>query len=84
MTLKVNGEIRQSGNTGNMVFKPAYLIWYLSQFMQLEAGDLISTGTPPGVGLGMVPPRYLADGDVVDLEIESLGTQKQIFRKYEG
>jgi 2,4-didehydro-3-deoxy-L-rhamnonate hydrolase len=83
MTLKVNGETRQSGNTGNMVFDPAYIVWYLSQFMKLEAGDLISTGTPPGVGLGMVPPHYLEDGDVVELEIEKLGYQKQIFRKYE-
>ena len=82
MTLKVNGDIRQSGNTGNMVFGPAYLVWYISQFMKLEAGDLISTGTPPGVGLGMVPPRYLTDGDVVELEIDKLGLQKQIFKDY--
>jgi 2,4-didehydro-3-deoxy-L-rhamnonate hydrolase len=63
---------------------PPILFGILSQFMKLEAGDLISTGTPPGVGLGMIPPHYLVDGDVVELEIESLGNQKQIFRKYDN
>jgi 2,4-diketo-3-deoxy-L-fuconate hydrolase len=82
MGLKVNGEVRQSGNTSTMVFNPAYLIWYISQFMKLEAGDLISTGTPPGVGLGMKPPQYLKDGDVVQLSIEHLGSQKQQFIAY--
>ncbi len=62
-----------------MVFKPAYLIYYLSQFMVLEAGDLILTGTPPGVGLGMHPPGYLKAGDEVELSIDGLGVQKQRF-----
>jgi len=82
MNLSVNGEIRQSGKTSTMVFNPAYVIWYISQFMVLEAGDLISTGTPPCVGLGMKPPRFLKDGDVVELEIENLGNQKVMSLKY--
>jgi 2-keto-4-pentenoate hydratase/2-oxohepta-3-ene-1,7-dioic acid hydratase in catechol pathway len=60
-----------------MVFKPAYLVWYLSQFMTLEAGDLISTGTPSGVALGMYPPAYLKKGDVAELSIDGLVNQKQ-------
>ncbi|MEM1123677.1 MAG: fumarylacetoacetate hydrolase family protein, partial [Bacteroidota bacterium] len=79
MHLSVNGITRQKGSTKYMIFKPNYIVWYLSQFMQLEAGDLISTGTPPGVGLGMKPPIYLKDKDVVELSIEGLGTQKQRF-----
>jgi 2-keto-4-pentenoate hydratase/2-oxohepta-3-ene-1,7-dioic acid hydratase in catechol pathway len=79
MSLKVNGEFRQRGNTATMIFNTPYLIHYLSQFMTLEPGDLISTGTPPGVGLGMKPPQYLKAGDVVDLEIEGLGSQRQSF-----
>ena len=77
MQLKVNGDVRQESNTQHMIFKPGYLIYYLSQFMLLEAGDLISTGTPSGVALGMEPPIYLKAGDVVELSIEGLGTQKQ-------
>lgn len=77
MTLSVNGESRQNGSTSFMIFRPAFIIYYLSQFMLLEAGDLISTGTPAGVGIGMDPPSYLAKGDVVELSIEGLGTQKQ-------
>lgn len=80
MSLRVNGEQRQHGNTATMIFGPAYLVHYLSQFMTLEPGDIISTGTPPGVGLGMKPPQYLKDGDVVELEIENLGSQRQRFR----
>lgn len=79
MSLKVNGESKQRGNTSTMIFNPAYLIHYLSQFMTLEPGDVISTGTPPGVGLGMKPPQYLKAADVVDLEIEALGAQRQVF-----
>lgn len=79
MKLWVNSEIRQSGNTGTMIFPPEFLIHYISQFMTLEPGDLISTGTPPGVGLGMKPPQYLNAGDVVELEIEGLGKQRQRF-----
>jgi len=78
MKLWVNGEVRQNGSTGTMIFPPDYLIYYISQFMTLEAGDLISTGTPPGVGLGMKPPQYLRAGDVVELEIEGLGRQRQV------
>src|SRR5262252_3240009 len=77
MKLWVNGEIRQNGNTGTMIFGPAHLLHYISQFMTLEPGDLISTGTPPGVGLGMKPPQYLKAGAVVELEIEGLGRQRQ-------
>jgi 2-keto-4-pentenoate hydratase/2-oxohepta-3-ene-1,7-dioic acid hydratase in catechol pathway len=80
MWLKVNGEKRQDGSTRTMVYGVAFLVSYLSQFMSLLPGDVISTGTPPGVGLGMKPPRYLKAGDVVELGIEGLGTQKQTFR----
>jgi 2,4-diketo-3-deoxy-L-fuconate hydrolase len=79
MKLSVNGEIMQNGNSKTMIFNPAHIVWYVSQFMQLEAGDLISTGTPPGVGLGMDPPRYLKSGDEVILSIEQLGEQRQKF-----
>jgi len=77
MRLYVNGKLMQDGNTSTMIFDPAYIVHYVSQFMKLEAGDIISTGTPPGVGLGMSPPTYIKAGDVVRLEIESLGYQKQ-------
>ncbi|MBB3769557.1 2-keto-4-pentenoate hydratase/2-oxohepta-3-ene-1,7-dioic acid hydratase in catechol pathway [Angulomicrobium tetraedrale] len=79
MWLKVNGETLQNGSTKTMVFGAAYLVSYLSQFMSLHPGDIISTGTPPGVGLGFKPPRYLKAGDVVELGIEMLGSQKQTF-----
>lgn len=78
MRLWVNGELRQNGNTGTMIFGPAQLVHYISQFMTLEPGDLISTGTPAGVGLGMKPPQYLKAGDVVELEIDGLGRQRQV------
>ena len=78
MKLWVNGELRQKGTTGKMVFSVPVLVHYLSQFMTLEPGDLISTGTPPGVGLGMKPPKYLKAGDIVELEIGQLGRQKQL------
>ena len=77
MWLKVNGETRQNGSTATMVYKVPFLIHYLSQFMSLHPGDVISTGTPPGVGMGMKPPRYLKAGDVVELGIEGLGSQRQ-------
>ena len=77
MWLDVNGERRQAGSTATMVFDVAHLIWYLSQFMVLDAGDLINTGTPPGVGMGMKPPQYLRPGDVVEMGIEGLGYQRQ-------
>lgn len=75
--LTVNGERRQSANTGDMIFDVPTLIAYISQFMILEPGDVIATGTPPGVGLGMRPPVYLKRGDVVELGIEGLGRQRQ-------
>jgi 2-keto-4-pentenoate hydratase/2-oxohepta-3-ene-1,7-dioic acid hydratase in catechol pathway len=78
MWLKVNGETRQDGTTATMVYGCAYLVSYLSQFMSLDPGDIISTGTPPGVGLGMKPPTYLKAGDVIELGIEGLGTQRQV------
>lgn len=78
MELSVNGKKMQNGTTETMIFGCAYLVYYLSQFMTLEAGDLISTGTPPGVGLGMKPPQYLKAGDVIELSIEGLGSQRQV------
>ena len=78
MHLSVNGITMQNSNSRFMVFDCNYLIHYLSQFMTLEAGDLISTGTPPGVGMGKRPAQYLKAGDLVELHIEGLGTQKQI------
>jgi 2-keto-4-pentenoate hydratase/2-oxohepta-3-ene-1,7-dioic acid hydratase in catechol pathway len=79
MWLTVNGETFQDGTSATMVYGVKYLVSYLSQFMSLHPGDVISTGTPPGVGMGQKPPRYLKDGDVVELGIEGLGTQKQTF-----
>lgn len=79
MSLFLNGKQMQKGNSSFMVFDCFYLVHYLSQFMTLEAGDLISTGTPPGVGFGMKPALYLKAGDVVELSIEGLGSQKQTF-----
>ena len=75
--LDLNGERVQTGNTRTMVFGVSHLVWYLSQFMTLEPGDVISTGTPPGVGLGMKPPRYLKPGDTMRLGITGLGEQEQ-------
>lgn len=77
MWLTVNGEKVQNGSTKTMVYGVAHVVSYLSQFMTLHPGDVISTGTPPGVGLGMKPPRYLKAGDVVELAIEGLGQQRQ-------
>jgi len=79
MTLKVNNVVMQQGNTDKMIFNVDYIIWYLSQFMVLEPGDVISTGTPSGVGMGKNPPIYLKHRDVVELKIEGLGQQKQTF-----
>jgi 2-keto-4-pentenoate hydratase/2-oxohepta-3-ene-1,7-dioic acid hydratase in catechol pathway len=76
--LKVNGEIKQDGTTANLIFKIPHLVSYLSGFMTLLPGDVISTGTPAGVGLGFKPPQYLKAGDIIELGIEGLGTQKQI------
>jgi 2-keto-4-pentenoate hydratase/2-oxohepta-3-ene-1,7-dioic acid hydratase in catechol pathway len=75
MWLDVNGEKRQRGNTRTMIFDCATLVAYVSRFMTLNPGDLIATGTPPGVGMGMKPPRYLRPGDVITAGIDGLGTQ---------
>jgi 2-keto-4-pentenoate hydratase/2-oxohepta-3-ene-1,7-dioic acid hydratase in catechol pathway len=77
MWLKVNGATEQDGGTQTMVYGVAHLVSYLSQFMTLHPGDVISTGTPPGVGMGKKPPRYLKAGDVVELGISGLGSQRQ-------
>jgi len=76
--LEVNGKRYQDGNTRTMVYKPEFLVSYLSKFMSLMPGDIISTGTPPGVGLGQTPPVYLNIGDEVHLGVEGLGSQNQI------
>ena len=77
MRLEVNGQSRQHGTTADMVFDPWFLVHHLSQFMVLEPGDLINTGTPAGVGLGMKPPTFLQPGDVMTLSIGGLGSQRQ-------
>lgn len=77
MRLDVNGERMQEGNTRTMIFTVAEIVSHLSQLFTLHPGDVISTGTPPGVGMGMKPPRYLQAGDVMELTIDGLGTQRQ-------
>ncbi|MEU8921485.1 fumarylacetoacetate hydrolase family protein [Kitasatospora sp. NPDC048545] len=79
LRLAVNGESRQDGNTKNMIFDVAHIIWYLSQYMVLNPGDVINTGTPAGVALGLPGNPYLRDGDTVELTIDGLGTQRQTF-----
>jgi 2,4-didehydro-3-deoxy-L-rhamnonate hydrolase len=81
--LKVNGKTMQDGTTANLIFKIPFLVSYLSQFMTLLPGDIISTGTPAGVGLGMNPQVYLKPGDVVELGIEGLGSAKQNLKAYQ-
>jgi 2,4-didehydro-3-deoxy-L-rhamnonate hydrolase len=81
--LKVNGQTMQDGTTANLIFKIPFLISYLSQFMTLLPGDIISTGTPAGVGLGMNPQVYLKAGDVVELGIDGLGSAKQNLKAYQ-
>ncbi|MBC6611286.1 fumarylacetoacetate hydrolase family protein [Hymenobacter sp. BT507] len=80
--LSVNGKMMQDGTTANLIFKIPFLISYLSQFMTLLPGDIISTGTPAGVGLGFNPPVYLKPGDVVELGIDGLGTARQQVKAY--
>jgi 2-keto-4-pentenoate hydratase/2-oxohepta-3-ene-1,7-dioic acid hydratase in catechol pathway len=82
MWLKVNDKLMQQSNTRQLIFKVPFLIHYLSQFMTLLPGDIISTGTPHGVGLGFRPPIYLNEGDVVELGIEGLGTSRQRVKNY--
>jgi 2-keto-4-pentenoate hydratase/2-oxohepta-3-ene-1,7-dioic acid hydratase in catechol pathway len=77
MWLRVNGVTRQNSSTANMIFDAAFLVSYVSQFMTLLPGDVISTGTPAGVALGMKTPEYLKPGDVVELGIDSLGQSRQ-------
>ena len=81
LRLRVNGIMRQNGSTANMIFGVAHIIWYLSQFMVLEPGDLVNTGTPAGVALGMPDHPYLRAGDVVELEIDHLGRARQELRQ---
>lgn len=78
MWLDVNGRRMQSGSTRTMIFRPAFILSYLSRFMSLQPGDIVTTGTPPGVGLGMKPPVWLEAGDRVTLGIEGLGEQRQL------
>jgi 2-keto-4-pentenoate hydratase/2-oxohepta-3-ene-1,7-dioic acid hydratase in catechol pathway len=78
MWLEVSGHRYQNGSTATMVYGVKYLVSYLSQFMSLQPGDIISTGTPPGVGLGQNPQVYLKEGDIVTLGIAGLGTQRQV------
>ena len=78
--LRLNGEIRQESNTRNMIFSVAYLVSYLSQYMTLIPGDLIATGTPPGVGMGMDPKSYMTDGDICETEIDGIGTLRNKMR----
>jgi 2,4-diketo-3-deoxy-L-fuconate hydrolase len=83
MWLTVNGKTMQNGSTSTMIFDVPFLVHYISQFMTLLPGDIVSTGTPPGVGLGMKPePVYLKPGDVVELGIEGLGTSKQVLKAW--
>lgn len=81
--LSVNGKMMQNGTTSNLIFKIPFIVSYVSQFMTLLPGDIISTGTPAGVGLGMSPQVYLQPGDVVELGIDGLGTSKQNVRAYQ-
>ena len=77
MTLSVNGQTMQNGSTRTMVFQVPFLVSHISQFMTLMPGDVVTTGTPPGVGMGMKPPRYLKPGDSIRVEIQGLGVQNQ-------
>jgi 2-keto-4-pentenoate hydratase/2-oxohepta-3-ene-1,7-dioic acid hydratase in catechol pathway len=79
LRLSVNGELRQDGNTKDMIFSVDHLVWYLSQFMVLRPGDVINTGTPAGVAMGRADTPYLRAGDVVEVEIDGLGRQRQVF-----
>jgi 2,4-diketo-3-deoxy-L-fuconate hydrolase len=81
--LKVNDQMMQDGNTNDLIFNIPQLISYLTQFMTLLPGDIISTGTPAGVGLGFNPPVFLKDGDIVELGIDGIGTSRQIVTAYQ-
>lgn len=84
MWLEIDGERVQNGSTKTMIFGVKHLVHYISQFMRLDPGDVITTGTPPGVGLGFKPPRFLKGGEVVTLGIEGLGEQRQTFLPWQG
>jgi 2-keto-4-pentenoate hydratase/2-oxohepta-3-ene-1,7-dioic acid hydratase in catechol pathway len=84
MWCTVNGRTVQDGNTRTMIFDVPYLVHYISQFMSLQPGDVISTGTPPGVGMGMKPPQWLKERDIMELGIEGLGTQRQRVVRYDA
>jgi len=84
LSLKVNGEQRQNSNTSDMIFSVAEIISYMSRFMVLQPGDLIATGTPEGVGMGLKPQRFLQPGDVMELQVEGLGHQVQSVQDYQG
>ena len=73
----MNGQTRQNGSTRTLIFTVPHVVSYISQFMTLQPGDVIPTGTPPGVGAGMKPPMFLDAGDVMELEIQGLGKQRQ-------
>lgn len=77
LSMRLNGEVMQSSSTADMIFGVAEIVSHMSQFMELRPGDVIATGTPEGVGMGMSPPRYLCPGDVMELEVEGLGRQRQ-------
>lgn len=78
LSLRLNGDVMQNSSTGDMVFSVAEIISHMSQFMELRPGDIIATGTPEGVGMGFKPQRFLKNGDVMELEVEGLGAQKQV------
>lgn len=82
--LNVNGKLMQNGTTAAMIFKTHYLVSYITQFMTLLPGDVVSTGTPAGSGIGLKPPIFLKDGDVMELGIDGLGVQKQTVKAYSG
>ena len=84
VSLKLNGETVQDSNTNDMIFTVAQIISHMSQFMELQAGDIIATGTPSGVGMGMKPQRFLKPGDTMEITVEGLGTQKQVTQAYVG
>jgi 2-keto-4-pentenoate hydratase/2-oxohepta-3-ene-1,7-dioic acid hydratase in catechol pathway len=83
MELKVNDEVKQQGSTSTMIFSIPYLLAYITQFCVLEPGDVVTTGTPPGVGFGMKPPQYLKPGDIMELSIEGLGRQRQLVVEFD-
>jgi len=82
MSLTIDGKVKQNGSTSTMLFSPTFIVHYVSKFMQLEPGDLINTGTPPGVGMGSKPPAYLVGGETMVLTIAHLGAQTQRVKKF--